>query len=155
MAPREIVFFDTSVLLAGLVDLGSVSEAAQGVMTAVAERRVRQPRTAWHCCLEFYSVATRLPPEYRLKPTDAILLLDHEVLSRFVIEDLPLSARKEFLSEIAASGIAGGRVYDCHIAEIGRRAGARVVVTENVRHFASLGRHGVRVLSAAEFLTTI
>ena len=49
-------FFDTSVLLGGLIDLGPASAAAQQIMTAIAAGRVRQPHTAWHCCLEFYAV---------------------------------------------------------------------------------------------------
>ncbi len=59
------VFLDTSVLLAGLVDFGPQSGPAQSVMHAVAEKTLPQPATAWHCCLEFFSVATRLPAEYR------------------------------------------------------------------------------------------
>jgi hypothetical protein len=56
-------FFDTSVLVAGMVDLGRESEAAIAVIDAVADARIRDPRTAWHCCLEFFSVTTRLPEE--------------------------------------------------------------------------------------------
>ena len=41
-------FFDTSVLVAGLIDFGEGSGAAQRVMTAIAERHVRSPQTAWH-----------------------------------------------------------------------------------------------------------
>jgi hypothetical protein len=63
------VFFDTSVLLAGLIDLGEPSVAAIPLLDAVAKGRLREPRTAWHCCLELYSVATRLPEEYRLPAT--------------------------------------------------------------------------------------
>jgi len=44
-------------------------------MHAVAAGRVEKPATAWHCCLEFFSVATRLPPEYRVTPADAVTLL--------------------------------------------------------------------------------
>ena len=51
------VFLDTSVLLAGLVDFGPQSAPAQSIMHAVAESRVPAPATAWHCCLEFYSVS--------------------------------------------------------------------------------------------------
>jgi len=47
---------------------------------------------------------------------------------------------------------AGGRIYDAHVAEIAWRAGARTVVTDNVRHFASLRRLGIRVQSAREFV---
>ena len=59
------VFLDTSVLVAGLIDFGPQSAPAQSVLHAVAENTVPSPRTAWHCCLEFFSVATRLPPVYR------------------------------------------------------------------------------------------
>ena len=72
-------FLDTSVLVAGLIDFGPQSAPAQSLMHAVAEKRVAGPATAWHCCLEFFSVATRLPPEFRITPTDAALLLEEEV----------------------------------------------------------------------------
>jgi hypothetical protein len=49
-----------------------------------------------------------------------------------------------------ADGVAGGRIYDAHIAEIATISGAEIVVTENRRHFLSLLAQGVRVLSAAE-----
>ena len=62
-------FLDTSVLLGGLIYFGPQSAPAQSVMHALAEKQVSQPATAWHCCLEFYSVATRLPPEFRLTPS--------------------------------------------------------------------------------------
>ena len=87
------VFLDTSVLLAGLVDFGPQSAPAQLLLHAVAEKRVTAPATAWHCCLEFFSVATRLPPEFRLAPPDAVLLLEEEVFSRIAVYDLPPSDR--------------------------------------------------------------
>ena len=49
----------------------------------------------------------------------------------------------------------GGRVYDAHIAEIARLAGTRVVVTDNRRHFTTLLRAGVRVLTTEEFATEV
>jgi hypothetical protein len=58
------VFLDTSVLLAGLIDFGPQSAPAQSLLHAVAEKQVANVGTAWHCCLEFFSVATRLPPGF-------------------------------------------------------------------------------------------
>jgi predicted nucleic acid-binding protein len=49
----------------------------------------------------------------------------------------------------------GGRIYDAHIAEIARLAGARLVATENRRHFTPLLRHGIRVLVSAELSNEI
>lgn len=146
------VFLDTSVLLAGLIDFGPQSAPAQSVMHAVAERRVAPAATAWHCCLEFFSVATRLPPEFRLTPADAVTLLKDEVLARMSVHELPASDRLPMLVAAARDGIAGGRVYDTHIAEVARAAGATVVVTDNRRHFLSALRYEMRVETPAEFL---
>jgi len=145
-------FLDTSVLLAGLIDFGPQSAPAQSVMHAVAEKTIAAPGTAWHCCLELYSVATRLPPEFRLSPGDACRLIEEEVLARLTVHDLPPSDRRLFLRAAAADGTSGGRVYDAHIAEVARAASARVVVTDNRRHFVAALRHGLRVETPAEFL---
>ena len=147
-----MVFLDTSVLLAGLVDFGPQSAPAQSVMHAVAEKRLGTVATAWHCCLEFYSVATRLPAEFRLAPGDAAVLLHEEVFSRLNIHDLPPGDRLTMVQAAARDGVAGGRIYDSHIAEVARAAGATVVVTDNRRHFVSALRYGMRVETPAEFV---
>lgn len=151
MARVARVFFDTSTILAGLVELGSRGAPAQRLLDAVADRRI-VPHTAWHCCLEFYSVSTRLPEELRLSPADALRLVEGEICGRFEIHQLPHNARLPFFRLAVQERVAGGRVYDAHIAEIARAAGARTVVTENVRHFSSLLRHGVQVMTARELL---
>ena len=149
------VFLDTSVLLAGLVDFGPQSGPAQSVMHAVAEKTVSPPATAWHCCLEFFSVATRLPAEYRLKPADAARLVQEEIFGRMTVHDLPAGDRLALLRTASQDGTAGGRIYDAHIAEVARAAGARVVVTDNRRHFLAALRYGIRVETPSEFLAAL
>jgi len=149
------VFLDTSVLLAGLVDFGPQSAPAQSLMHAVAEQRVDRPATAWHCCLELFSVATRLPPEFRLSPDDALVLLEEEVFGRMAVLDLPAADRLPLLKSAARDTIVGGRIYDAHIAEVARAADAVVVVTDNRRHFLSALRYGLRVETPAEFLAAL
>jgi predicted nucleic acid-binding protein len=148
-------FLDTSVLLAGLLDFGPQSAPAQSVLHGVAEKTIPSPGTAWHCCLEFYSVATRLPPEYRLRPADAVHLLQEELFGRMLVYDLPSADRSPLLQSAAQDGIAGGRIYDAHIAEIARAAGATVIVTDNRRHFLTTLRHGIRVETPTEFLNAL
>ena len=149
------VFLDTSVLLAGLVDFGPQSAPAQSLLHAVAEKQVTAPATAWHCCLEFFSVATRLPPEFRLTPADAARLLEEEVFARMAVHDLPARDRLPMMKAVSQDGIAGGRVYDAHIAEVARAAGAAVVVTDNRRHFLAALRHGLRVETPSEFVAAL
>ena len=149
------VFLDTSVLLAGLIDFGPQSAPAQSLLHAVAEKRVDEPATAWHCCLEFFSVATRLPPEFRVTPADAAVLLEEEVFSRMSVNDLPATDRTQMLRAVGRDGISGGRIYDAHIAEVARAVRAHVVVTDNRRHFLSALRYGMRVETPAEFVTAL
>lgn len=149
-----ITFLDTSVLLAGLLDFGPQSAPAQSVMHAVAEKTL-PAATGWHCCLEFYSVATRLPPEYRLSPADAAHLLHEEVFARMAVHDLPSTDRARLLEAAVQDGTAGGRIYDAHIAEMARAMGAQVIVTDNRRHFLASLRHGIRVETPGEFLKSL
>jgi predicted nucleic acid-binding protein len=148
-------FLDTSVLLAGLVDFGPLSAPAQRIMHALAARTLASAATAWHCCLEFYSVSTRLPAEYRLTPADAVRLLDEEVIGRLAVHELPAADRARLLHDAVQDGLAGGRIYDAHIAEVARAAGASVIVTDNRRHFLSALRHGIRVETPAEFVVSL
>lgn len=149
------VFLDTSVLLAGLIDFGAQSAPAQSLMHAVAEKQVSPVGTGWHCCLEFFSVATRLPPEFRVAPADAVRLLESEVFGRMAVHDLPVGDRLPMLRTAAQDATAGGRIYDTHIAEVARAAGAGVIITDNRRHFMASLRHGIRVETPGEFLAAL
>jgi predicted nucleic acid-binding protein len=149
------VFLDTSVLLAGLIDFGPLSAPAHSLLNALAERAIGPASTAWHCCLEFYSVSTRLPAEFRLTPSDAARLVAEEIFDRMAVHDLPAAARPGLIRSLAQDGVAGGRIYDAHIAEVARAAGAAVIVTDNRRHFLMALRHGLRVETPSEFLSPL
>jgi predicted nucleic acid-binding protein len=146
------IFLDTSVLVAGLIDFGPQSAPAHSILHAVAERTLAPAATAWHCCLEFFSVSTRLPAEYRVSPADALRLVDEEILARMGVHDLPPEDRAPLLRAAAHDAIAGGRIYDAHIADVARAAHAGVIVTDNRRHFLAALRHGIRVETPSEFL---
>lgn len=155
MALSGPVFLDTSVLLGGLIEMGPASDAPQLVMNAIASGRLQGVKTAWHCCLEVYAVATRLPGELRLAPHDVVTLLEHEVLGRFEVCDLPAAARRPLLRQAVQDRLVGGRVYDAHIAEAARSSGAAAVITENRRDFVPLLRHGISVLTAVELVSDL
>lgn len=146
------VFLDTSVLVAGLIDLGPQSAPAHSLMHGVAERTIAPAATAWHCCLEFFAVSTRLPAEFRLSPGDAARLVKEEIVARMSVHDLPPGHRGPLLRAAAHDAIAGGRIYDAHIADVARAAQADIIVTDNRRHFLAALRHGIRVETPTEFL---
>jgi predicted nucleic acid-binding protein len=69
------------------------------------------------------------------------------------VHDLPTGDRAAMLLAVARDGIAGGRIYDAHIAEVARAVRSQVVVTDNRRHFFSALRYGMRVETPAEFMS--
>ncbi len=71
------------------------------------------------------------------------------------VHDLPQGDRLALVKTAAADRVTGGRVYDTHIAEIARAAGAQVIVTDNRRHFIASLRHGIKVETPLEFLHRI
>ena len=148
-------FLDTSVLVAGLIEFGPQSMPAHLLLHAVAEGRITPASTAWHCCLEFFSVTTRLPVEYRLSPDAALRLVEEEICGRLDVRDLPAGDRLPLLRGAVADGLVGGRIYDAHIADVARAAGARVIVTDNRRHFVAALRHGIRVETPVEFVAAL
>src|SRR5262245_57808369 len=149
------VFLDSSVLIAGLIDFGTQSAPAQAVLHAVAERHVPAAGTAWHCCLEVFSVSTRLPAEYRLTPADAVQLIESEIFGRMAGVERPGGARPKRLRAGAQGKLTRGASYDAHIAHVARTAGASVIVTDNRRHFLASLRYGIRVETPTEFLGSL
>jgi predicted nucleic acid-binding protein len=77
------------------------------------------------------------------------------VFARLTVHDLPATDRLPLLKTASEDGAIGGRIYDAHIAEVARAAGARAVVTDNRRHFLSALRHGIRVETPTEFLVSL
>ena len=151
MALASAVFFDTSILISAFIEMGETPSPSEAALDAITRQLVRRPMTAWHCVLEFYAVATRLPANVRLDPKLAGGIVRSQILERFEVCGLPPEAHGAFIEAIVGERIAGGRVYDAQIAEAARLAGAEAVVTENRRHFTHLMRHGIRVLTAEEF----
>jgi hypothetical protein len=60
-----------------------------------------------------------------------------------------------FVAAAARDRAIGGRIYDAHIADVARAAGARVIVTDNRQHFVSSLRYGIRVETPDEFLANL
>lgn len=148
------VFLDTSVIVSGLIDQGDVSRAPQAIFDAIAAGDLPDPHTAWHCCLETFAVLTRLPRGLQVEPETTVRLIVEEILGRFRVHQMPAGETEGFLGAVAADALHGGRIYDAHIAEVARHAGCDLVVTDNRRHFSSLLRFGIPVLTAVELVET-
>jgi hypothetical protein len=97
-----------------------------------------------HALLEAFSVLTRTPPLYRLSPETAerILKLNFEGAT---IAPLRAGSALEIIRHTVGRGFGGGRVYDAAIALAIYEAGARLLLTWNVRHFLSIAPPGLEI----------
>jgi predicted nucleic acid-binding protein len=115
---------------------------------AEIERRLEQGEelvAAGPALVEAYAVLTRLPPPYRVAPTDAHALLEANFLGGEVAA-LDGAGFREVLARAPAVGTAGGQVYDAVIDACARAAGVETLLTFNARHFQRLAGRGLAVV---------
>jgi predicted nucleic acid-binding protein len=148
-------FFDTSIILAGLIDFGESSVAPIQILDQIAEGQIREASTAWHCCLEFYSVATRLPEEYRLTTETAAAFIRGEIIQNLGIRILNPPGDEGLFTQAAANRMSGGRIYDFHIGMTALGGNLSVIVTENKKHFLNFESADTPVYNAVEFLNKL
>lgn len=91
--------------------------------------------------IEAYSVLTRLPAPWRLRPEVAELALRRTLTDRVTVSYL--TDPWPVLNTLAASGLAGGVAHDAHIAACARAARADVISTWNRKHFERLDLGGL------------
>ena len=84
--------------------------------------------------VETYAVLTRLPPPYRLRPADALALIEGS-WSDVEVAALDGTAIWPLLRGLREAGIAGGSTYDAVVAACARKAGVDVILTWNVADF--------------------
>jgi predicted nucleic acid-binding protein len=98
-----------------------------------------------HTILECYSVLTRLPAPYRLPP-DIALQAMHENFSRTaVVVGVKGGGLWERIESFSRLKLGGGQVYDALIAWCAADAGATILLTWNLRHFATIAPPGLEV----------
>ena|ERR1700733_4754075 len=91
-----------------------------------------------HTILESYSVLTRLPAPYRLRPDIARATIYETFSHTAVVVGVKASGIWECMEGLSLLGLGGGRVYDALIAWCAADAGATVLLTWNQKHFAAV-----------------
>jgi predicted nucleic acid-binding protein len=143
-----IVALDTSCIVA----LVSAWHEHHEVTTEALERRLGKGAKITvpaHALTEAYAVLTRLPAPNRISPTDAMNVLRENFGKDARIETLEPDEYWSLLHDAPAKGVYGGRIYDAIIAACARKAGARELLTLNLKHFESLGDESLLVTSPA------
>ena len=124
---------DTSCLVAAVCSWHEHHSATVEELVRRAARREEMVLAA-PALVEAYSVLTRLPPPYRLRPQDAFAVMEG---SWGEVDAVAISGAETWalLRSLPGGGIAGGSSYDALVAACARKAKADVILTWNLRDF--------------------
>ncbi len=128
-------FFDTSVLVPVFY--------ADHIHHPASLNLFIQFETSTGCCgahslAEVYSTLTRMPGRHRVSGEQALLFVGN-IQERLAIVALDGDDYVDLLKTSAALGIVGGSVYDALLARCAIKAGAEIVYSWNIRHYAQCG----------------
>lgn len=146
---RSILALDTTCLVALLCGWHEHHAATASAL----ERRIDAGATLVlpaPALIEAYSVLTRLPAPHRLAPVDASQLLRQNFEQGARVASLSAKDTWSLLGNAPLDKVQGGRVYDAVMAACARKAGARELLTLNLRHFEGFADATLRVTSPLE-----
>lgn len=128
------VFFDTSVLIASVVE-GHPAHASAFPALARVQSGADEGFVAAHSLAEIYAVLTTLPAPFRHSPEQALLSLEENVIRFFNISSLTGPEYSSTIREAATAGIRGGTIYDALLLRAASKANPGRICTLNLKHF--------------------
>lgn len=139
------VYFDTSVLIAALVEQLPHHEAALACLASAC--RNQDAVTSTHTLAETYATLTALPLPRRIQPAEARLIVTESVQKKLAI--LPLSARiyERAMARVADRGMASGVIYDALHLQCAEGANCRRLHTYNLGDFQRLHPENITLLA--------
>lgn len=142
-----IVFFDTSVLVAAIIEGHEHHARAWPWLERALEGRFTWAMAA-HSLAETYATATRMPSGLRINPMRLFHILQENVTQSAVVVTLDPEDYWATLGELAQTGIIGGAIYDALIARAAQKARANRLLTFNVEHFRRVWPDGDKIITA-------
>lgn len=134
--------FDTSVLVAVLVDQLPSHEAAFGAFARyTSEEHVGYCST--HTLAEAYATLTALPIAKRISPDEAHALIEETLIGRLTVVPLAVNDYQSVLHQVAALGLSSGAIYDALHAHCALKEGVDQILTYNFSDFTRFPLAGV------------
>jgi len=128
------VLFDTSVLVAALIDSHS-NHARAFPWLLKATRGEIEGCIGTHTLAELYAILTSLPVQKNVSSSDVWRLIQDSVLSSFEVVQLTKDDYKFVLESLSQNNIRGGTTYDALIAHAAYKANVDRLLTLNQNHF--------------------
>ena len=131
------LFFDTSVLVAA----SSASHPRHAQAFQALQSMKAEHHRGWmsqHGLAEIYAVLTGAPLVPRIHPSEALRILEENVLPHFHIVALTPKDYREVIRELAAADWRSGVVYDAMHLRCARKQPIDRLYTFNVKDFRDL-----------------
>ena len=138
--------FDTSVLVAALVDQLGNHEAAFRTLLGYTSGE-HSGCCSTHAIAECYATLTALPVTHRISPDEARLLIEDSVLGRLTVVPLTQADYLAVLRQVATLGLASGAVYDALHAHCAHKERVDQILTYNLSDFARFDLNGIVVVA--------
>ena len=135
---------DTSCIVS-LLSAGHAQHVPTLKEYAVRRQRLERPVIPVHALLESYAVLTRSPAPLFVPPEQTRKLLVENFSETAAIPDISAHLGWAALDELAARSLGGGSLYDAVIAQSCLEAGAKVLLTWNVRDFLRVTPPGLDI----------
>jgi predicted nucleic acid-binding protein len=140
------VLFDTSVLVAGIVEAHPVHSRSLPWLQRVKERDF-EFLVVSHSLAETYAVLTTLPVKPRISPSVARSLVRANIESSARIIPLSTSDYRTTIMKMAELGLSGGSSYDALIATVAQKVSADRLLTLNADDFYRVWPEGKDIIS--------
>lgn len=128
-----IEFFDTTVLVAAMVEDESRHEACARTLEAADNGHA-----SLHSLVECYATLTGGRLGIQLSAADAGRLIRYNLHGRLSLVSLSSAEYFRLLDQAGPAGARGGAIYDLLLLACARKANADRIYTLNHRHFAAL-----------------
>jgi len=140
------IFFDTSVLVAAVVDQLPQHESALRIFADTCESN-HEGICSTHCLAECYSTLTALPLPRRIQPHEALQMIEENFAKNLTILDLKRTLYLKSLKRVSLLGLRSGIVYDALHLACAESAKCDQLYTFNIRHFEKLNPKGPVLIS--------
>jgi predicted nucleic acid-binding protein len=142
------LFFDTSVLVAS----SSANHPHYPQARRALEQTMAKGNQGWmsqHSIAEVYSILTSAPLVPRIQPTEALQILEENLLPRMKIVTLDPLDYREVIHRAASEGWRSGRIYDALLLQCAGKNPVDRIYTFNLRDFVALAPERLRTKIAA------
>ncbi len=141
------ILFDTSVLIAGLVETHPMHKSAFPWLKR-AKANEFEMIVVSHTIAEVYAVLSTLPIKPRITPLIARKLINKNIEPNSKIISLSPGEYKLVIKQISELGLAGGVIYDALIARVAQKSKVDRLLTLNIDHFNRAWPDGEKLISS-------